>query len=215
MAKKKFRRRNKNLLALAVSSLAIIYYLIELDTRPMHPASNSDSSAAATPQSSSSGLTVRHFKRDGTLNYTLTSARVDYYRGRTARHAPHGDFDEHQNEGAIQIGAFQSARMQQPVIALQGDKKPRLTLTANSASVDDNGSKAELLGNVKIVDHLDGRQLTTEALTLDGALQQVLTQQRVTLLTPQSETRATGLQGNLTEQRWQLLSEVDSVIRPR
>ena len=105
-------------------------------------------------------------------------------------------------------------RVINPRFAIHKEGIPATVLDAKMAYIIDNGDSAELIGDVQVNDLLAATQLNTEALTLNTALQQILTQNPVTIQTPSSTTHATGLQGNLTDQRWHLLTEVRSVIQP-
>lgn len=105
-------------------------------------------------------------------------------------------------------------RLMQPRIAAYNQGVKSTLLNAKLAYLVDNGDTAELIGDVQVHDLDAFTQLNTRTLTLNMALQQILTQHPVTIQTETTMTHATGLQGNLTDQRWQLLSEVRSVIQP-
>lgn len=111
-------------------------------------------------------------------------------------------------------GQQEYIRIFKPVITNLKKGQAVTVLNASMAYLTNDGDTAELIGNVQVNDIAAATQLSTRALTLNTALQQILTQKPVTLQTPSSTTHAVGLQGNLTDQRWHLLSEVRSVIQP-
>lgn len=111
-------------------------------------------------------------------------------------------------------GRREYLRIFKPVITTLKKGQAVTVLNASMAYLTDDGDTAELIGDVQVNDLAAATQLTTRALTLNTALQQILTQNPVTIHTATSTTHAVGLQGNLTDQRWHLLSEVRSVIQP-
>jgi lipopolysaccharide export system protein LptC len=50
---------------------------------------------------------------------------------------------------------------------------------------------------------------------INPVTRQVLTRERVTIEGPNYKTTAQGLNGSLTDQRWQLMADVKSVVQPR
>ena len=105
-------------------------------------------------------------------------------------------------------------RILDPQITAYEDGKPSQSIKANLAYLTNNGDTTELTGNVLVNDPATAVQLQTQSLTLNTTLQKIFTQSPVTIQTPTSTTHAIGLQGNLIDQHWQLLSEVKSIVQP-
>ncbi|NNL56282.1 MAG: LPS export ABC transporter periplasmic protein LptC, partial [Pseudomonadales bacterium] len=87
-------------------------------------------------------------------------------------------------------------------------------LDANAAITDARNHSTELIGGVRLIDTANDAMMLTEKLVLNTLSKQVLTREHVKIFSPNSSTTADGLQGNLTDQRWQLMANVKSVIQP-
>lgn len=196
---------------------------------------------SSSPDNSSTGLIVKRFDKAGDMHYTMTASRADFFTKAVANaknpvdESPeqaydtllmedfsmgdeaNGDQDnpqQYQDSQQRRYNGQEHLRVINPRFAVHKNGIPGTVLDAKMAYITDNGDSAELIGDVQVNDLLAATLLNTKALTLNTALQQILTQNPVTIQTPSSTTHATGLQGNLTDQRWHLLTEVRSVIQP-
>ena len=102
--------------------------------------------------------------------------------------------------------------MQNPVVKVFEEGLTIAELNANEAYLNSSSNHIELLGGVRVIDAVNDSLLLTEKLLLDTIQKQAFSRQTVKILSPDSSTTALGIQGNLTDQRWQLLSDVQSTI---
>lgn len=219
MALKNRRKRTRNILTLAVSSAIMIWYVMGLGLDRYLPVADGISTvASATPDNSSSEIQVKRYDKEGNLHYRISASQADYFEAASAiqQDSPlYEDFNDADFGGETPYNTDTDyLRLVDPVFDVYQQGELSTALVSRVAYLTDSGDKAELIGDVKVNDLGAATQMNTRTLTLNMALQQILTQNPVTIETPSSTTQATGMQGNLTDQRWQLLSEVRSVIQP-
>ena len=231
MIKKTRRKRTRNILTLAISIIMIAYYVIGISQNQFLPAGKKTlDKKNITPDSSSTGIIIKRFNQDGELHYTMNSNQAEFFTATTssptatlaaATSAPKNTAKKN-NDSSQSLDATISSnfveedylRMLDPKIIAYENGKPSTSIAANLAYLSNNGDTAELIGNVLVNDIATTTQLQSQSLTLNTDLQQILTQSPIMIHTPTSTTHATGLQGNLIDHRWQLLSEVKSIVQP-
>ena len=221
MIKKTRRKRTRNILTLAISIVIITYYVIGISQNQFLPAEKKALDRQNIyPDSSSTGVVIKRFNTDGQLDFTMKTNQADFFSAKaTSTKTSNMLKDENQNDDITknnQRSQHQQdyLRILDPQITAYEDGKPSQSIKANLAYLTNNGDTAELTGNVLVNDPATAVQLQTQSLTLNTTLQKIFTQSPVTIQTPTSITHATGLQGNLTDQHWQLLSEVKSIVQP-
>ncbi len=228
MAYKNRRRRTRNFLTLLISTFIIVYYLAGIGLNLFLPSPDQSTiHPDLTPTVSGVNLVVRRFDNDGLPSYKLTASSIDYFE------SPHNkneinrnnkieqdfhdlslDIDNYTFDNDGGTDSLKYARVMQPLIQIYELSKTTTDISSSLAYLTQSGERAELIGNVRVNDYVTSTHLTTSALTLDTHLKQIWTKKPVKIKTPSSLTTATGLQGNLSDQRWHLLSEVISVVQP-
>jgi len=215
MIKKTRRKRTRNILTLAISIVIITYYVIGISQNQFLPTGkNTLDKQNVSPDSRSTGVTIKRFNTAGQLHLTMQTHKADFYSAKTISNVidPEKDRNTQQQQQTQQRQDY--VELLAPKITAYEQGKASQSIAAKLAYLTNNGDTAELTGNVLVNDSATGVQLQTQSLTLNATLQEIVTQSPVTLQTPTSTTYATGLQGNLIEQRWQLLSEVNSIVQP-
>ena len=221
MIKKTRRKRTRNILTLAISIVIITYYVIGISQNQFLPAEKKALDRQNIyPDSSSTGVVIKRFNTDGQLDFTMKTNQADFFSAKaTSAKTNRMLEDENQNDSITKNNQHTQhqqdyLRILDPKITAYEDGKPSQSIKANLAYLTNNGDTAELTGNVLVNDPATAIQLQTQSLTLNTTLQKIFTQSPVTIQTPTSITHATGLQGNLIDQHWQLLSEVKSLVQP-
>jgi LPS export ABC transporter protein LptC len=232
MITKTRRKRTRNILTLAISIVIITYYVIGISQNQFLPIGKKAlDNQSASPDSSSTGVVIKRFDSMGQLHYTMSSNQADFFSAKTMglpismqktdntvtddtldtdNKEPLNNLKDERNEKRDQQDYL---RMLDPKITAYENGKPSKFIAANLAYLTNNGDTAELIGNVLVNDSAAAVQLQTQSLTLNSTLQQILTQSPVVIKTPISTTHATGLQGNLIDQRWHLLSKVKTEVK--
>ena len=219
MIKKTRRKRTRNILTLAISIVIITYYVIGISQNQFLPTGkNTLDRKNMSPDSSITGVNIKRFNGEGELHFTMSTNQADFFAPtappeKTAKtNIDNTDFIDARTSSYLATEDY--LRMLDPKITAFESGKPSTFIAANLAYLINNGDTAELIGNVLVNDIATATQLQTQSLTLNATLQQILTQSPVTIQTPTSTTHATGLNGNLIDQRWQLISEVKSIVQP-
>ena len=209
MIKKTRRKRTRNILTLTISIVIITYYVIGISQNQFLPTGKKAlDNQSVSPDSSSTGVVIKRFDSTGQLHLTMSTNQADFFNAKTIDSQI--SLQEERNDKQQQ----DYLRILDPKITAYENGQPSQSIAANLAYLTNNGDTAELIGNVLVNDSATAVQLQTQSLTLNATLQQILTQSPVVIKTPTSTTHATGLQGNLIDQRWQLLSEVKSIVQP-
>ena len=221
MIKKTRRKRTRNILTLAISIVIITYYVIGISQNQFLPAEKKALDRQNIyPDSSSTGVVIKRFNTDGQLDFTMKTNQADFFSVKATSTKTNNMLeDQNQNDDTTKNNQHTEhqqdyLRILDPKITAYEDGKPSQSIKANLAYLTNNGDTAELTGNVLVNDPATAVQLQTQSLTLNTTLQKIFTQSPVTIQTPTSITHATGLQGNLIDQHWQLLSEVKSLVQP-
>ena len=229
MIKKTRRKRTRNILTLAISIIMITYYVIGISQNQFLPTGKKNlDKKNITPDSSSTGVVIKRFNQNGELHYTMSTNQADFFTATSATTLPTAVTSTPKNTAKKNNHSHPSSdtkisanlveedylRMLDPKITAYENGKPSTSIAANLAYLSNNGDTAELIGNVLVNDMATTTQLQSQSLTLNTDLQQILTQSPIMIHTPTSTTHATGLQGNLIDHRWQLLSEVKSIVQP-
>ena len=225
MIKKTRRKRTRNILTLAISIVIITYYVIGISQNQFLPAEKKALDRQNIyPDSSSTGVVIKRFNTDGQLDFAMQTNQADFFSAKaTSTKTSNMLEDKNQNNDLTKNNQHtQHSQHQQdylrildPQITAYEDGKPSQSIKANLAYLTNNGDTTELTGNVLVNDPATAVQLQTQSLTLNTTLQKIFTQSPVTIQTPTSITHAIGLQGNLIDQHWQLLSEVKSIVQPQ
>jgi len=234
MITKTRRKRTRNILTLAISIVIITYYVIGISQNQFLPTGKTMiDNPSASPDSSSTGVVIKRFDSIGQLHYTISTNQADFFLAKTidspinTQKTDNPLLDDTLNiDSNLRSSSLEKAqnqkpkqqdylRMLDPKITAYENGKPSKSIAANLAYLTNNGDTAELIGNVLVNDLAKAVQLQTQSLTLNTTLQQILTQSPVIIKTPISTTHATGLQGNLIDQRWQLLSKVKTEVKQR
>jgi len=234
MITKTRRKRTRNILTLAISIVIITYYVIGISQNQFLPIGKKTlDNQSASPDSSSTGVIIKRFDSTGQLHYTMSTNQADFFSAKTidspikTQKTGNALIDNTLNiDSKVISSGLKKAhnqkpkqqdylRMLDPKITAYENGKPSKSIAANLAYLTNNGDTAELIGNVLVNDSATAVKLQTQSLTLNVTLQQILTQSPVVIKTPISTTHATGLQGNLIDQRWQLLSKVKTEVRQR
>ena len=215
MIKKTRRKRTRNLLTLTISIVMITYYVIGISQNQFLPTGkNSLNKQNISPDSSSTGVTIKRFNTEGKVHFTMSTNQADFFSTSNTVKQNSDNIQQSASNTSSNRAKENYLRMLDPKITAFDNGKPSTSIAANLAYLTNNGDTTELIGNVLVNDIAAAIQLSTQSLTLKAKLQQALTQSPVTIQTPTSTTHATGLQGNLIDQRWQLLSEVKSIVQP-
>lgn len=214
MIKKTRRKRTRNILTLAISIVIITYYVIGISQNQFFPTEKKSlDRQSVSPDSSSTGVVIKRFNAAGQLHLTMQTHQADFFSAKTTSTSINtykGNNTQQQQTQHLQ----DYVKMLEPKITAYENDKPSQSIAANLAYLTNNGDTAELTGNVLVNDSATGVQLQTQSLMLNATSQEILTQSPVSIQTPTSTTHATGLQGSLMNQRWQLLSEVKSIVQP-
>lgn len=214
MIKKTRRKRTRNILTLAISIVIIAYYVIGISQNQFLPTGkNALDKKNMSPDSSITGVNIKRFNEEGELHFTMSTNQADFFTPTTSPEKKAATNIDVINTAA-HLATEDYLRMLDPKITAFKNGKPSTSIAANLAYLINNGDTAELIGNVLVNDIATATRLQTQSLTLNATLQQILTQSPVTIQTPASTTHATGLHGNLADQRWQLISEVKSIVQP-
>lgn len=195
------RKRTRNIATLAISIVIIAYYVIGISQNQFLPkGSQALDKKNVTPDSTSTGVVIKRFNADGELHYMMNTHQADFFAAKKTNQLSSQEQDH--------------LRLLEPQIIAYKKGKPNTSIAANLAYLSNNGDIAELVGNVKVNESASQTEIETQSLTLNVDSHQALSQSPITIKTPTSTTHATGFQGNLTDQRWRLLSEVKSVVQP-
>jgi lipopolysaccharide export system protein LptC len=161
---------------------------------------------------SASGLHILQFDPHGNISHELRSPQADYFENQQ----PNSNSPA-ENEDFSAIFEPETTetvtQLQQPQMTFYSDQGST-HLSADLALLFDT-QQVELKDNVHVFESAGQHLLTTDNLRIDMSLKQIFTEQPLTITNPNSYTTATGLQGNLSDRRWQLLSEVRSEFIPQ
>ena len=221
---KERRRLPKNISAITggLSLLVVIAYMVNLGIAPpqiFQPNTNDsafNNEGIDTADRIGTDLLIKHFDSDGNISHQFTSERAEYFTQLKPSGAVNEDdsfddssplFSENDNKYTVIVKA------NKPNIKVFSEGRVIAQLNANSAVTDAVNQDTELIGNVKLRDIRNDAVLLTEKLLLTES-KQILTREDVEILGLKSSTTSHGLQGNLTDQRWKLMSKVKSVIQP-
>lgn len=214
----KINRRKTNTAAALLSIAVVVIYMLNLG---FENSSNTPQQIFKHNQHADrSGLNfdIKQYDPQGLLSYHLVSKQLDYFEPSKVIH----------QTDALQVNVLDNTedfsqpfdpatpsmtRITQPLITVFSGLH-RTKITADMATLLDT-EQIELKGNVSVYESQNNNLLTTNILHLNTQLKQIMTQQAVNISSPYSRTTATGLQGNIADQRWQLLSEVRSEIMPQ
>ena len=222
---KERRRLPKNISAItgALSLLVVIAYMVNLGIAPpqiFQPNANNsafNNNGIDTADRIGTDLLIKHFDSDGNISHQFTSGRAEYFTQLKPIGAVDEDdsfddssplFSENDNKYKVIVKA------NKPSIKVFSEGRVIAQLNANSAVTDAANQHTELIGNVRLRDIDNDALLLTEKLLLLTESKQILTREDVEIVGLKSSTTSHGLQGNLTDQRWKLMSKVKSVIQP-
>lgn len=241
MANRRIRTRNRGLLTVVLSFIAVGYYLLSIDNKRLtSPTPINIAGSENAPIAMVTGLTVRRYTNEGSLHYKLETARADRFKGRVKHDAMgdsgaqpsmplglqeelnlaleknsfDGDFDAPHLSSDSAVDKLEYSRLLKPKFTVFKSGNATTHITSNTAYVTDHNTVMELIGQVRVHDQSNNMKLTSDAMTLNTELNQILSNSAVKVITPTSTTHARGMQGNLVDQRWQLMSEVRSVVQP-
>jgi len=209
----KFSRRKINTYAAAVSVALIAIYVVGLGFGGSRGNFNNTANGLSRQADrSASGLHIQQFENNGELSHELRSPQADYFK--TQHIGEQSEPDNEEFSVLFESETTQSiTQLQQPQVTLY-DTHGSTHISADLAMLVDT-QLIELKENVHVFESASQHLLTTSNLRIDLGLKQIFTEQPLTITSPYSYTTATGLQGNLSDRRWQLLSEVRSEFIPR
>ena len=215
----KINRRKTNTAAALLSIAVVVIYMLNLGFEDRGNMPQQIFTHNQLADRSGLNFDIKQYDPQGLLSYHLVTKQLDYFEPNRAK----------QQTNALQPNMFESTedfgqpfdppatpsmtRITQPFITVFSGLH-RTEITADTAILLDT-EKIELKGNVSVYESQNKNLLTTNTLHLNTQLKQIMTQQAVNISSPYSRTTATGLQGNIADQRWQLLSEVRSEIVPQ
>ena len=220
-------RQVRRLLSFSLALGISAYYLLDLNFDGLLTGGDSFSlDPDLTPKIRASMLQVRQYNRDGALNYLARSERLDVYSAYadTATELATDDpllnnsFDEELAEfEPLARDANRNeehAHLLAPHIEFPQDDGSLVTIHADHAYLTAGGENIELVKAVTMIDSANQATLRTERLLINSELRQVLSEQPVSIDSPGITTSAVGVEGNVTQRSWRLLSDVRSVVQP-
>ncbi len=216
-------RQLRRVLSISIALGISAYYLIDLNFENLLTGGDSFSlDPDMTPKVRASMLQVRQYSSDGALNYRARSERLDYYSAQSDAALPGDDFAQDFDEELAEFehharhaeGNEEYAHLLSPHIEFPQEDGSLVTLRANHAYLTSGGENIELVKGVTMVDSANQATLRTERLLINSELRQVLSEQPVSISSPNMTTEAVGVEGNVTQRSWRLLSDVRSVVQP-
>ena len=215
---RRIARKRLNAIAGIASIFFVAVYVIILGIETnLKPESSAPAAGDQLADRIGRQISVKAFDKQGKLNHRLQTDHAEYF---LLHKSAAGDFNYHtfEHDDSLADWERQSGqvliKMQKPVFNFYQDGTSIAQITANEALLDGNSNQAELYGEVRIDDVVNDIQLLTEFLNVDANQKQVFTKETVSIDSPTSNTTASGLQGNLADQRWQLLADVKSLVQP-
>lgn len=215
---------NRNAIAGLLSLVVIILYVANIGVQknrlfstnatqePKSLAQNSSAEKVATD------IESINFDEQGLIDHHFQSERAEYFRNLQSG----GDSlaDDLFDEGDLFFSDRDDSReflvrTTAPRFKLYSEGKLVAEVKAKTAVGNASNNRTELIGDVIVLHHQHRSKLRTQRLMLNPVSRQVLTREQVELEGPNYKSSAQGLQGNVTDQRWQLLSNVKTVVQPR
>lgn len=232
---KYINRRRTNTAAAVLSLAMVIVYALNLDfdrrKTTAQPPSKTNS-----PDRFARNIEIKQYDENGKLVLDLVANAIEYYdhgeagtlniERDSAAFFTHPVIATPKSEIAVEFGAEKPlgsaasalndtayARLQRPKLKVFS-ATDHAEMLADSALLFDN-RQIQLLENVSVYESKFNSLLTTDSLAMDINLRQLLTQDKVTLSNEFSFSKATGMEANLLEGRWRLLSNVHSEVVPQ
>ncbi|MBT8139654.1 MAG: LPS export ABC transporter periplasmic protein LptC [Gammaproteobacteria bacterium] len=215
---------NRNAIAGLLSLVVITLYVANIGVQknplfttnaapePKSLAQNSSAEKVATD------IESIKFDEQGLIDHHFQSERAEYFRKQQSDSDSYSDdlFDE----GDLFFSEPDDSReflvrTTAPRFKLYAEGELVAEVEAKTAVGNASNSRTELIGDVTLLHHQHRSKLHTQRLMLNPVSKQVLTREQVELEGPNYKSSAKGLQGNVTDQRWQLLSDVKTVVQPR
>lgn len=183
---------NINIIGLALALALVAIYLLKYDSPVLTgaPSAQNTNNTEDTPYSYLQGVSMTQFDNNGQARHRLNAVELKQY------------------------ASDNRLTLSQPVITLQQGDTVIAEAHAQSGLSYDEGQQIELIDNVVVKDLEHRASVKTTHVVINTVLRQVLTDQLVRVETPRSTTSAKGLHLDLPNERWRLISEVESVVRP-
>lgn len=213
-------RKQINTFAGIASIAVIIIYVVNLGLNPEQPKPAPRNINDLSADRIGTGLIIQSFNQQGQLSQKLSTDLAEFFSQGNPENLYNAQVEDSQNEEFFNDSTDEISqskdqplvKMQNPVIKLFDGGKSTTEINANEATLDYKTSIANLEGGVRVISSINRTLLLTEKLQLDTSLKQIISKDTVKILSPNSSTTALGIQGNLTDERWQLLSNVKSTI---
>ena len=213
MFAKKRRKRIRNLLALGISCAIIAFYALNLNLNSLFDTANLASSHSQQPVSILNNVEIRQFDSQGQLRQHLTANRAEMITETTEKNmAIHSSIRKVPTVSPSSKN--KKLRLIQPYIIIQDKNSTPLTISASEGLIVGRDKKLQLRGNVKINNIDRQAQVITESLTIDSKTNILSPDQAISIEAPTTTITASGLEANLNNDQWQLLSGAKSVINP-
>lgn len=215
---------NRNTLAGLLSLAVVTFYVANLGWRPAQlfgpkkPDSEQSPDAGSSAEKIATAVESRHYDENGVLSHYFKSARNEFYRNPQVQEVDGSEdlFDELDFSLAdIDRQRQFTVRATSPHFMLYENGELLADISAKYAVGNTEDSRTELIGEVRLLHTVQKSEMRTSRLMLNPVSRQMLTREAVTIEGPNYRTTARGLHGSLSDQRWQLLSDVKSLVQPR
>ncbi|MGB5323908.1 MAG: LPS export ABC transporter periplasmic protein LptC [Pseudomonadales bacterium] len=215
---------SRNTIAGLLSLLVITLYVADIGLQPnrlFKPKAAGDAFNDAQDSSAekiATDIDIIQFDTAGHIIHQFRSERAEYF----AHTKPQADIasDDFFDEGDMWFSDAESHRQftlktTEPHFQLY-DKGALVAESSAKIGVGNTqNSRTEFIGEVHLRHLPQESELRTSRLMINPLTRQVLTREQVTIEGPNYKTTAQGLNGSLTDQRWQLMADVKSVVQPR
>lgn len=189
-----FKRKNKSILALAVSFFIILYYTIDIDFNNFFKKSLIEKKLNKAPVSVSKNVEIIKYNKEGKISHQINASQIVNTSSKKNKSRDDGSHINKTNSHIFEL--------LEPKIKFYSKKNGIIKISADFGNISQDSSTIDLSGNVLMIDDYSSLIINASNLKINIFLKKIHVSDNIVIKTPTSITKAKKIDGTLNDQKY-------------